>query len=89
MFRRVALCLRGGLETNLIISYDEMNPIYATSILVCIHLINQIVLRYYENLWTKTTFSTKTMFSDLLSVGGGKLRQLVLEKHLTQIFNML
>ena len=71
-----------------------MNPIYAISILVRIHFINQIVLRYYENLLTKTTFSnTNNVFRflkrDLFLVGGGKLRQLVLEKHLTQIFNML
>ena len=94
MFRRQPPCLRGGFETNLIISYDEMNRIYAISTLVRIHFINQIVLRYYENLFTKTTFSnTNNVFRflkrDLLSVGGGKLRQLVLEKHVTQIFNML
>ena len=64
MFRRVALCLRGGLETNLIISYDEMNRIYAISTLVRLHFINQIVLRYYENLLTKQPFTTKTMFLD-------------------------
>ena len=62
MFRRLAPCLRGGFETNLIISYDEMNRIYAISTLV--HFINQIVLRYYENLLTKQPFTTKTMFLD-------------------------